>query len=274
MYPSGVRLIRKIARLLRSWFGWIMLDMLMRERIHLVSQASRPPRDFDITFFSNSEVGPALSPELLRLQSKISSRYADILDEGMNSDSVLGRLSRAVPEFSNPNNHYIFLYCLASVLTARNVLEFGTASGTSLSSFLCADSVESITTIDVYPIDENRSWVSPESATHLNGYLSQEKERWRQVVVDTSSLKTLATVVPNCEEIDLVFVDVSHNGKDEEHIAKLLTESLKPGTIVVWDDISLSSMIAFWSKLDWDRLNVGAIGHYSGTGLSRTPAWV
>lgn len=245
--------------------------LVSSRRVHLVGDGRIGPYDIDVTHLRHPGPATILDPSLVYLVSEVARSYWEIIARKSPVSRTLRNLSLEVPEINDFSNHHFLLWSLANVRKPKKVLEFGTASGTSLASFLCEPTVQHIVTLDLLGIAENTSWVSPQSRSALMDHLHKNSSRWSQVVTDAGSLRSLKDVIDCPDEIDLVFVDIGHDGVVETNLVRLFEKELRPGTLVVWDDIALGPMVGFWDQLTWSKANVGSMGHYSGTGLSLVP---
>jgi len=264
--------------LLRSSF----LEMLGKARLHITDESSAT--DFDVTFMQHGVAASALNENLLHLAgasiNALTLLSKNLIDSVEESDSKPKDAHAAdynlknfaftnIPELREPNNHYMLLLVIAEVLNARNVVEVGTASGSSLCSFLSSPNVECVTTFDLVPLAANRAWLTPKSLAIVDKFLDHNRERWSQHVVDLSSESTWIEYSSVFAEADIIFIDADHSGSFESILAMRLEKLLKPHTVVIWDDIRVSSMVNFWQKLNMNKMEFTGIGHYSGTGVSQ-----
>ena len=64
-------------------------------------------------------------------------------------------------------------------------------------------------------------------------------------------------------------MDAPKDGVFEPALAALLIEHLgETGTLTVWDDIRVMTMVEFWRGLPLPKLDITSLGHWSGTGLA------
>ena len=267
--------LRRISKWIRSrvryWSSLILYRLVSQRRFHLVGREKGKRYDIDVTYLQHPGQNTELDSTLIGLLSEVSHSYSKLIQESAPGSTTLRKLARHVPEIADFSNHHFLLWTLANLKKPRMVLEFGTASGTSLASLLCEQSVRHVLTVDILSLNENSSWVSSESRQALMDHLDVNSSRWSQVVTDASSLKSLREITERPDEIDLVFVDIGHDGATESHLGQIFEIDLNPGTLVVWDDIALGPMVKFWDQLAWRKIHLGSMGHYSGTGLSLVP---
>ncbi len=252
------------------------LMMAMKTRLHVVSRAY----DYDITYIQHrrSIESKPLDTRLLLLLGECATAMAlNHLEQGIEKADEVSQetephdLFRTVPELNDSQNHYYFLFMLAKLLRPHSVIEVGTASGTSLAAFLLEPSVNMVYTFDPVAIEENQAWLSHSSSHRVRKFLSSQSSRWVQSSSDLSQNSGWDLESTEMLDASLVLVDASHTGTLEFEIARQLESRLQSGTIVVWDDIRISSMVKFWEELHWPKIEAGGLGHNSGTGLSRIP---
>jgi predicted O-methyltransferase YrrM len=256
--------------------------ILSENRLHVTEPLF--DSDFDITFVDYGTPTPALDKELLALaeasarglreyNQSLSKRTAmDPLGAWnvMESASDMRHVAFAqIPELRASDNHYMLLLVIAEALNARRVVEVGTASGSSLCSFLSSPAVEFVNTFDLVPLASNRAWLRQESLDVVDKLLADNHDRWSQHVVNLSDESVWLEHVQKFADADIVFIDADHSGVLEALLAARLAGVLKPSAVVIWDDIRLSSMVHFWQKLGMHKLDLGGLGHISGTGISR-----
>jgi predicted O-methyltransferase YrrM len=161
-----------------------------------------------------------------------------------------------------PGEHYKLLAALVSVLDPKTVVEIGTATGLSalaIKSALPADG--KITTFDIIPWRAYPGVVLKDEDLK-DGRLEQRLE----------DLSTPAGWTANADllrKADLIFVDAKHDGAQERGFVRGFEEvGLANAPIVVFDDIRVWGMLAFWHELDRPKLDLTSFGHWSGTGLA------
>ena len=70
------------------------------------------------------------------------------------------------------------------------------------------------------------------------------------------------------QRAEFIFVDAQHNGVQERGFLRGFDEvGLASGPIVMFDDIRLWKMLAFWQEITRPKLDLTSFGHWSGTGL-------
>jgi predicted O-methyltransferase YrrM len=180
------------------------------------------------------------------------------------NESVL----KEVPELRHNRNHYCFLTSTATALNAKIVIDIGTASGSSITAFLLAPSVKFVHSFDINPLEDNKEWVSKESFHHITNYLAQRKDNWVQHVSDLTLKSNFTTYASIFEQADIILVDIDHSGTSEQVLLNYFESTVKKDCLIIWDDIRVSTLQQFWDKMSHPKLDVGSIGHSSGTGIS------
>ena len=253
------------------------LDFMRNTRLHVINSG----QDIDLTYLKSNQLTTIKDSTLLKIveqTSKVMSEITQNINESLKikkldpsfqiQNADFGNLFLTVPELTEPDNHYIFLLALATAINAKKIVEVGTASGTSLCSFLLAKNVDSVTTFDLKALSNNKSWVSADSCAEITKFLDHQKPRWTQYVANLEKVDEWYKYRNFFLDADLVFVDTQHLGPFEELMGTRFVSELSKKTVFVWDDIRLSSMCEFWEMLKMKKIDVSGLGHYSGTGIS------
>ena len=254
----------------------LFLELLSKVRFHLEVPSDKV--DVDLTYIKIQNNKAELEPRLVGLvqesctevQRMLTSNFKDSKNQihFLNSKGTHKNIFESIAELRAGDNHYLFLNSLAISTNAKRVIDLGTASGSSLCAFLSAKNVEFVDTFDIRSLSQNSSWVSVESKVEINRFLSANHQRWTQHVVNLESLENWEKYRRKFTEADLILTDTKHSGGFESLMGKRFIAELNPKTIFVWDDIRLSSMQDFWDSLEMKKLDIGGIGHISGTGIS------
>jgi predicted O-methyltransferase YrrM len=160
-----------------------------------------------------------------------------------------------------PGEHYKLLSALVSVLQPKTVIEIGTATGMSALALKTAlpDDGE-IVTFDLVAWRDYPGSVLKD-VDFADGRLEQRRD----------DLSTSAGWRANAELLrraELIFVDAKHDGAQEREVVRGFDDvGLAGAPIVVFDDIRVWRMLAFWQELERPKLDVTSFGHWSGTGL-------
>ena len=256
------------------------IEFARKNRLHLVGTNPRMDLDLSIVDYVRSE--NRHDPQLFDILQKTCATMRDLLVKNYepneqdislsecNGSSIMNpSVFHDLPELRAGDNHYLFLYALAVSMNAKKVIDLGTASGSSLCAFLSSPNVEFVDTYDLTSLYENKNWVSESSSKIVHRYLENHRTRWKQHLVDLEDLALWKEHLPKFQEADIVLVDTQHLGDFEMLMGQRFISSLKSKTIFVWDDIRLSSMFDFWHSLKMSKIDIGGIGHISGTGISK-----
>jgi predicted O-methyltransferase YrrM len=160
-----------------------------------------------------------------------------------------------------PGHHYRLLAALVEELRPRSVVEIGTFTGLSALAILPALPTDGqLVTIDVIPWYEI-SGTFLKNSDFVGGKLTQ-------IVCDLREAQTCTMHSSLLREADLIFVDGPKDGVFERKLAQnfdLL--GLKPGALVVFDDIRIWNMLRIWQEIAHPKLDLTGLGHWTGTGL-------
>lgn len=158
-----------------------------------------------------------------------------------------------------PYLYYQWLYSLMKEIQPKKVIELGAHWGTGTAVFLAG-------------MPKDSSLISVE-----NGEIIPDEEAWQCVPTDTRLTKVFGNDLDlinypkdfDFRDIDIWFIDSSH---EEIHVRKeidLFSPFWKEGTIIVMDDIDHvhpHEVYKVWKDLDYDKISLPHI-HYSGFGF-------
>ena len=261
----------------------LMIEEMSGHRLHWTGRSSDAEEfDADITYIDLLAEEQPLNTDLLSLLRRTLSHLENLTIDFQTlssnwhaardtSTAAMVAFLRNVPELTRSGSQYQFLWSMCMSEGVERVLDLGTASGSSLSTFLTVPSVKQVTTVDVIPLTANTNWLCPDSHQYVQQRLNKESHRWNQVVVNILDIEILTDLGIDGSNIDLVYVDIGHDGIQEWHVAHILERALRPGTLVIWDDVYVSSMRNFWQALPWPKMTLGSLGHRTGSGLSVIP---
>ena len=254
----------------------LFLELLRKVRFHLIITSNKV--DVDLTYIKIQNNNIEHDHRLFGLVQESCAQIQHLLTRNfkesetqicfLNSKGAQKNIFESVPELRAGDNHYLFLNSLAVSTNAKRIIDLGTASGSSLCAFLSAKNVEFVNTFDITSLDQNSSWVSVESKVEINRFLDENRPRWKQHVVNLESFENWETYRSLFNEADVILTDTQHLGDFESLMGERFVAELNPKTIFIWDDIRLSSMCDFWDSLEMKKLDIGGIGHISGTGIS------
>lgn len=157
-----------------------------------------------------------------------------------------------------PGEHYKLIVALMEEVKPKLVVEIGTYTGLSALAFL--RSPGRLVTFDVVP------W------KRFPGTYLREQDfaagRFEQIVADLGDPSAADRYAALLREADLVFVDAAKDGVLERRIlANFERVKLRPGTLVLFDDIRVWNMLDIWRGIAHPKIDLTSLGHYSGTGL-------
>jgi len=161
-----------------------------------------------------------------------------------------------------PGEHYKLLAALVALLQPQTVVEIGTATGMSALTMLTELAPGAkIVTFDVV------SW------RDYRGALLRAEDfadgRLEQRVEDLSIPAGWQANAELLRSADFILVDAKHDGEQERGFVRGFEQvGLACGPIVMFDDIRLWDMLAFWHELQRPKLDITSFGHWSGTGLA------
>ena len=252
-------------------FSRRFFDSLIKNRYHSTNYEEGLNFDFDVTYIEYLYNQDHKKLEIMEVFMNIIKAYMNVFPwyfRNARANEVEGEILKSVPELQDSNNHYCFLTSSAIALNAKIVIDIGTASGGSSVAFLIAENVEHVYSFDKLPLDFNRQWVSEPSFSRISAYLSANQSRWNQYVADLTVKSTFDEYKDILSQADIILIDINHSGTSEQLLLKYLGPILKKECLVIWDDIRISSMKVFWDTLSFPKLDVGSLGHNSGTGIS------
>lgn len=160
-----------------------------------------------------------------------------------------------------PGEHYKLLAALVSVLSPKTVVEIGTATGMSALAMKTALPEDGkITTFDLLPWRQYPGSVLRDD-DFSDGRLEQRSD-------DLSTPPGWRANAELLQRAELIFVDAKHDGAQEREFLRGFDDvGLLGAPVVVFDDIRVWGMLAFWQDIDRPKLDLTSFGHWSGTGL-------
>jgi predicted O-methyltransferase YrrM len=132
-----------------------------------------------------------------------------------------------------------FLFLLAKTSRARNVLELGACAGISAAYLASAPNVEHLVSVEASP---ELAAVAAQTVAQVNP---------RAEVITGLFDDALDEVIPTySHDLDLAWIDGHHERIATLHYFERIVPTLRPGAIVLFDDIAWSAdMAAAWSDL-------------------------
>jgi predicted O-methyltransferase YrrM len=173
---------------------------------------------------------------------------------------LAARASNGFPEVW-PGEHYRLLVALTTLLRPSTVVEIGTATGISALAMKSAlPESGKIITFDLLPWNGYPGRVLDDD-DFLDGRLEQRLD-------DLSTPAGWRANTDTLRRADLIFVDAKHDGHQERGFLRGFDEvGLANAPLVVFDDIRVWRMLAFWQEIRRPKLDLTSFGHWSGTGL-------
>lgn len=160
-----------------------------------------------------------------------------------------------------PGEHYRVLAALCQVLGVRHAVEIGIYTGASSLAMLPVLPLEgSLVTFDVMAWDQ------------VPGTLLRAADfkagRFSQIVADLSEPATATANAATLQRADLIFIDAAKDGLQEQQFLDNFERiKLKPGTLLVFDDLKIWNMLAIWRRIRRPKLDFTSFGHFTGTGF-------
>ena len=228
------------------------LDRWRRKISHLVTV--QYPHDL-LPVAPSPEIQPSVSDEQLRvlLAAAVAALEVDL-------DAIADLLPD--PEDAGyvttwPGEHYRLLAGLAEVLQAAEVVEIGTYKGAAAA--VLSERCEKVTTFDIVPVEEIDNSIRDLTVRFPNV---------EQIVGDLAVPDVWKQLSGLIGAADLVFVDGPKDGVFEPNVVPRIVSVMKPGSVLVLDDIRFAGMRELWIHgIDRSRIDFGSLGHWSGTGI-------
>jgi len=187
----------------------------------------------------------------IALKTASVARYIDIMPANrMAPDAVFFDIY--------PGEHYKLLQALCEVLDVNKAVEIGTFTG--MGTYMLAQHAQKVNTFDIVPWDKfEHSQIDHDLI---------DSGRVTQHIADLSITSQFDKYRKLLEEADLIFLDGPKDGKFEYALWPLLkTLKRKNGRVLLVDDIRLMPMVKFWNDIEYPKMDMTSLGHWSGTGL-------
>jgi len=174
-------------------------------------------------------------------------RFLEIMENAKRVDDrpkVLRDLVRRPKSF-----HYYKLFVhLACAMQAKLIIELGTSQGVGALHFKHGAPAAKVITVDIVITPKTKDRLF---AHDIEGVICDAVE-YADWVADDS--------------VDILFIDTNMCKTNEPEAYDLLTRELgawlpkmKPGSVVLFDDIRNGNMFQAWEELDGDKLEVGEL---------------
>jgi Rps23 Pro-64 3,4-dihydroxylase Tpa1-like proline 4-hydroxylase/predicted O-methyltransferase YrrM len=258
--PAANFFMHDLKYLIKSLFILPFSFVLSRRRYSL---SSHNLCSQELTILRQSSSTHPPSKQLLKLTSLLYSKYNEFAknfniisstDPGSNWDKYPNLYS---------GEHYILLPLIASVVSAKNVVEIGTFQGCSAKALLKNSDVK-VTSFDIIPWKD----IQP---TFLET-ADFESSRMVQHIDDLSEQQVFRKYSSVFLDADIIFLDGPKNYRFELEFLRIIFDfyrSAKRSTPVflVMDDVKTSTMVDIWHSIPYPKIVLDEIGHWSGTGL-------
>jgi hypothetical protein len=245
-------IVRKLGKMLRHTFALICYRILDRMRI---SRNSHSLDGYEFSIYRQTYRDYPTGSFLQEIGGFIHDFDGTVSLPKYQSDPVWDKYLR----FRN-GEHYIFLANFCRHFLPKRILEVGTFRGASARVMLdYSDAV--VVSLDVDPI-----------STYNEGYLKDldisKKKRFEQRLINIDLL-TDEEFINLIKSFDLVFLDGPKSGGFEvrffQRLIKFRSEFV--GLWLIMDDIRLSNISVLWDSIPLNKIDLGDLGHWSGTGV-------
>jgi len=169
-------------------------------------------------------------------------------------------LDRVMPKyqttFQNRGSHYKLCAYLSSLFEGKLIVEVGTMYGASALAF-AANRKNRVITMDC--TDRRKA----EQFSNWEGFSIEFQ------CCDINKVERHTEVLNTLKSASVIFLDITHNGRDESRFYQLLKRIEYCGLLLL-DDIHLQTygdMESFWASIDKPKFDLTKVGHTSGSGL-------
>jgi predicted O-methyltransferase YrrM len=156
-----------------------------------------------------------------------------------------------------PGDHYRLLAALVKVIGASQAIEVGTFTG--MGTLALARGGARVRTYDLV------SWEQfPDTLLRADDFSHPIEQR----IGDLADEQFFRSQVEVLQPAGLIFIDGPKDGLFEPAFVSRLLPVLRPGQVVVFDDIRKLEMLQIWRDLPLPKLDITSLGHWAGTGLA------
>ena len=165
----------------------------------------------------------------------------------------------------HPGEHYRFLSALTERLNPSLVVEIGTYTGLSALAILSRLAPASrLITYDLLSWDSFQD-TTLRTSDFANGRLEQRLGDLAEPTFFRRDITLLASA-------SMIFIDGPKDGHFEPKFMHLISSiSRNQPCWLIFDDIRLWKMLAFWRRIELPKFDATSIGHWSGTGICVLP---
>lgn len=150
--------------------------------------------------------------------------------------------------------YYQWLACLMRVLKPKQIVELGGAMGTSA---LCM--------LSQLPEDAKLYSITLEEGGLEFSYIKSNYPQLVKVIGNDLDLDVWPDDL-DWYKTDLLFIDAEHTYNHVKKELDLYIPRLKPGTLVLMDDIKMEELYPLWVSIVYPKLDLGTL-HHSGFGM-------
>jgi predicted O-methyltransferase YrrM len=169
---------------------------------------------------------------------------------------------RRLPSYFDvwPGEHYRLLAGIVEEMEPRTIIEIGTFSGLSFLSLCAKASADcEITTFDIL------HWSDLPDTLLLPADFSDLR---RQEIGDLAEPEFFKRHSDLFRRADLIFIDGPKNLVFENALMRHFEEiEFTSSPVMIFDDIKLWQMLAFWRDIRRPKLDATSLGHWTGTGM-------
>ena len=155
-----------------------------------------------------------------------------------------------------PGEHYRLLSSICKVFQPKLSIEIGTWRG--LGALALSLHSEKVITYDILAITNIENSISN---------LLEVRPNVEQRIADLSVEEIYRSQLGYIKEADLIFVDGPKDSVFESRILPLLVRDMKPGSLMIIDDIRFKNMRRNWQNINKPKIDLADLGHISGTGI-------
>ncbi len=170
---------------------------------------------------------------------------------------------RDAPDLAHvwPGEHYKLLSALVEELQPAIILEIGTYTGLSaLAMIPVLPKKSELITFDIIPWNEIENTFLQSKDFEDGGF--------SQIVSDLTQIENAKKYESLLQTADFIFIDAAKDGSMEKKLFENLQEvGLKKNALLMFDDIRVWNMLAFWREISYPKLDLTSFGHWTGTGL-------
>ena len=174
---------------------------------------------------------------------------------------LFGKMDEGFLQYMNgapEHRYYWFLALAVRFFQPESILELGTAAGAS-----------SIMMYSELPRDTSLISVDIGTNAHFLPDAIRDDSRTEYITADANdpALYRHLAQGPGLGTFDFLFLDTDHVAKDLRKQLLLVAHLLRPGALVVLDDIHMNDMTEAWDEIPGPKLDITHDCHPSGFGV-------